>query len=62
MNKVAVEVVLCTKEVVVNVFVMVWYTVLVALTKELHRFANGRKKKKVGSGRPDKDDPSLKYK
>ena len=56
MNNVAVEVVLWTYEVVINVVVTVWNTVLVALTKELHKFVNGRKKKKMGSwiGRPEK--------
>lgn len=58
MNKVEVEVVLSTYEVVKNVDVTFWYTVLVALTKELHRFENGRKKKTdVGSGSTSKDDP-----
>ncbi len=62
MNKVAVEVVLCTYKVVLNVVLTVWNTVWVALTIELHRFAKGRKKKNDGSGRPSNDDPSLKYK
>jgi len=57
MNKVEVEVVLSTYEVVKNVDVTVWYTVLVALTKEFHRFANGRTKKTVGRLSTSKDDP-----
>jgi len=57
MNKVEVATVLSTYDVVKNVDVTVWYNVVVALTKELHRFSNGRKKNKVGSGSTSIDDP-----
>ena len=57
MNKVAVEYALSTYETVKNVDVTVRYTVLVALTKELHRFSNGRKKNNVGSGSTSIGDP-----
>lgn len=57
MNKVDVVVVTLTNVLVVNVFVTVFKTVLVALIKELHISMNGRKMENMGNsciGRPEK--------